>query len=99
MKKHDRMPLTKREHAHQLLFQQYHPLAVASALNPQLFDFFLERFELTRALCGDTLGKLQPSVQLSVLAEDLLRGSGAGGHGALLYCAHRAFQHTLNLRA
>jgi hypothetical protein len=83
----------------QLLLQQHHPLAVARALGPQLFHFLLQRFELTRALRGDALGKLQPSVQLSILTEDLLRGSGAGGHGAVLYCAHRAFQHTLNSRA
>jgi hypothetical protein len=39
----------------QLLLQQYHPLAVASTLGPQLFDFFLERFELTQALRRDQI--------------------------------------------
>jgi hypothetical protein len=45
------------------------------------------------------LGELQAGAQLSVLAEDLLRGSQAGEHGTGLYCAPCAFQRTLNSRA
>ena len=80
----------------QFLFQQDHPLAVVSTLSPQLLELFLGRFELTGALCGEALGELQPSVQLGVLAQDLLRRSEAGGHGAIFYRVHRAFQHALS---
>jgi hypothetical protein len=68
------------------------------ALGAQLFGFLLECFELGRALRGDALGELQPSVQLSVLAEDLLRGGETGGHGATFYRVHHTFQHSLNSR-
>jgi hypothetical protein len=57
----------------QLLLEQHHPLAVVSPFGPGFFEILLERLILSRALRGNTLGELQPSVQLGVLAQDLLR--------------------------
>jgi len=44
-----------------------------SPFGPGFFEILLERLILSRALRGNTLGELQPSVQLGVLAQDLLR--------------------------